>query len=130
MQIRLEASRLIISPISLADLGNIHELHSLPETDEFNTLGIPKNMDETKTIINDWIKNQEKEPAGFTLKIELADTGQFIGLIALNQASAKFRSAEIWYKLLNIAFVKQIQLLVRYSINQLGLLLLLVRILV
>ncbi|WP_313779661.1 hypothetical protein [Flagellimonas onchidii] len=51
MNLRLETERLLIGPITLDDLENIHELHSLPETDKFNTLGIPKNIDETKNII-------------------------------------------------------------------------------
>jgi hypothetical protein len=35
----LETKRLHIRELSSADLENIHQLHSLPETDEFNTLG-------------------------------------------------------------------------------------------
>lgn len=99
MNIKLETNRLRISPISLDDLEKIHELHALPETDEFNTLGIPKNIDETKSVITDWIKSNSEKNAGFTLKIELSESKQFIGLIALKLGSPKFRIAEVWYKL-------------------------------
>ncbi|WP_422348534.1 GNAT family N-acetyltransferase [Flagellimonas sp.] len=100
MKIKLETERLLISPISLLDLEKIHELHSLPETDQFNTLGIPKNIEETEQIVNDWIaKNNNGESRHFTLKIESAANGKFIGLIAMNLGPPKFRIAEVWYKL-------------------------------
>ncbi|MFT4565915.1 MAG: ribosomal-protein-alanine N-acetyltransferase [Saprospiraceae bacterium] len=41
--------------IDLSDFDFIHKLHCLPETDEFNTLGIPNNIEETKAIIEPWI---------------------------------------------------------------------------
>ena len=98
MNTMLESSRLVLSPISIEDLQVIHELHSLPETDEFNTLGIPKNIDETKSVITEWISSAAKNEA-YTLKIELLGSKQFIGLIALNLRKPKFKSAEVWYKL-------------------------------
>ncbi|WP_431122307.1 GNAT family N-acetyltransferase [Flagellimonas flava] len=100
MKVKLKTERLLISPISPTDLEKIHELHSLPETDQFNTLGIPENIEETEQIINDWIaKNNNGESRHFTLKIESAVNGEFIGLIAMNLGPPKFRSAEVWYKL-------------------------------
>ncbi|WP_343485828.1 GNAT family N-acetyltransferase [Allomuricauda sp. d1] len=99
MKIKLETTRLIISSISFDDLEKIHELHSLPETDEFNTLGIPKNIDETKSVIAEWIEKSSEKNESFTLKIELSKSKQFIGLISLNLGSPKFRIAEVWYKL-------------------------------
>lgn len=86
-------------PIVLNDLENIHELHSLPETDEFNTLGIPKNIEETKGIITEWIKKAKEKNDGIVLKIELLKSHEFIGLMGLNLGSPKFRIAEVWYKL-------------------------------
>ena len=47
----LKTQRLIIRPITLLDLDYIHELHSLKETDEFNTLGIPSQLEETKLLL-------------------------------------------------------------------------------
>lgn len=34
----LETGRLHIRALELTDINDIHQLHSLPETDEFNTL--------------------------------------------------------------------------------------------
>jgi ribosomal-protein-alanine N-acetyltransferase len=94
-----QTSRLRLSFISESDLENIHELHSLPETDKYNTLGIPENLDETKDIINEWMsKNQNGNKTNFTFKIELQEEDVFIGLIALNLGKSKFKNAEVWYK--------------------------------
>ncbi len=99
MNIRLLTNRLIISPISISDLEKIHELHSLPETDEFNTLGIPESINRTETIINEWIKNNNNgQNKNFTFKVELVDSQLFIGLIGLNLGKPKFKNAEVWYK--------------------------------
>ncbi len=95
-----ETKRLLISPITLSDLEDIHRLHSLPETDKFNTLGIPASIIETETIITEWIeKNNSPTKQKITLRIELIDNKDFIGLIGLNLGEPKFRIGEVWYKL-------------------------------
>lgn len=100
MNIKLQTERLIISHISLSDLEKIHELHSLPETDKFNTLGIPENLNQTESIIKNWIeKNTNGENENFTFKVELIDSKSFLGLISMNLGKPKFKSAEVWYKL-------------------------------
>jgi ribosomal-protein-alanine N-acetyltransferase len=94
----LKSERLILKPINFSDLDDIHELHSLPETDEFNTLGIPKNIEQTQVIIENWIaENQKEKSQTFTFSINFQS--QFIGLIALNLGKEKYKNAEIWYKL-------------------------------
>jgi RimJ/RimL family protein N-acetyltransferase len=82
-------------------------MHSLPETDEFNTLGIPQDIGETNTIIENWIADHQQEIIeNFTFAIEKIADNQFVGLIALNRSNSKFNKAEIWYKL-NSVFWKQ-----------------------
>jgi len=93
----LETSRLKIKPIKRSDLEKIHELHSLPETDTFNTLGIPAYISETEKIVSDWIIKNEKK-INFTFKVELIKSKSFIGLISLNLGNAKFKTSEVWYK--------------------------------
>lgn len=51
----LETKRLHIREISSADLENIHVLHSLPETDEYNTLGIPDSLQTTEKLFTEWL---------------------------------------------------------------------------
>lgn len=100
MNIKLQTNRLLISPICIKDLEDIHLLHSLPETDQFNTLGIPKNLNETETIIKEWIENNNNgKNRNYTFKIELLESKDFIGLISLNLGKPKFKIAEVWYKL-------------------------------
>ncbi len=82
------------------DLEKIHELHSLPETDQFNTLGIPKNLRQTEMIVSEWVeKNNNEVNKNFTFKVVLSKSKAFIGLISLNLGNPKFKIAEVWYKL-------------------------------
>lgn len=97
---KLSTERLNLRLIELSDLDSIHTLHSLPETDKFNTLGIPKNIQETKSIIEGWIKeNNKSESKNLTFAIEQIISKKFIGLIALKIGSEKFKNGEVWYKL-------------------------------
>jgi [ribosomal protein S5]-alanine N-acetyltransferase len=97
-EIYLKSERLNLRPINLSDLNNIHQLHSLPETDEFNTLGIPENIEETKVILDQWIsENQKEKNQIYTFVIEFQQ--QFVGLITLNLGKEKYKNAEFWYKL-------------------------------
>jgi len=49
--IHLKSKRLYLSPVNIFYLEAIHQLHSLPETDLINALGIPENMEQTQSII-------------------------------------------------------------------------------
>jgi len=93
MDLKLQTNRLLITPISLSDLDKIHVLHSLPETDKFNTLGIPEHITQTENIIKDWIeRNNNGENKNFTFKVDLIESKLFIGLISLNLGKATFRN--------------------------------------
>jgi hypothetical protein len=48
---QLDTERLILREVEWGDLQNIHSLHSLPEVDEFNTLGIPADSKETEQFL-------------------------------------------------------------------------------
>jgi [ribosomal protein S5]-alanine N-acetyltransferase len=93
---QLQTNRLIFRQVSADDLNNIHQLHSLPEIDEFNTLGIPQSIRETEIIINDWLAEQNAKPqTSYIFCLDLADTNQFIGLIALNIGKPKSNSGSL-----------------------------------
>ena len=97
-QIHLKSERLDIKPIEISDLEAIHQLLSLPETDEFNTLGILESIVQSKAIVVTWIsENQKINNQSFTFSITFQM--QLIGLIALNLGKEKYRNAEVWYKL-------------------------------
>ena len=81
----LNTERLALCELSLADLKNVHRLHSLPETNEFNTLGIPDSIQTTESLLNEWIKHQIIIPrTTYIFCIKLKKTEQFVGLMALN----------------------------------------------
>jgi RimJ/RimL family protein N-acetyltransferase len=99
MKGKLETDRLKLKLITISDLEKIHELLSLPETDKYNTLGIPSNIAETKQILDELIvKNNNGKKTNFTFKVELNEEKFFIGLISLNLGNPKFENAEVWYK--------------------------------
>lgn len=51
----LKTSRLVLRELTPADIPTIHELLSLPKTDEFNTLGIPDSIASTEKIVLEWL---------------------------------------------------------------------------
>lgn len=97
---KLQTDRLNFRQVSTEDINNIHQLHSLPETDKFNTLGIPETIQETEGIINEWLVGQNAKPqTSYIFCLDLVDTNQFIGLIALNIGKPNYKTAEVWYKI-------------------------------
>ena len=95
----LNTTRLKIRQLSLLDLDSIHELHSLPETDQYNTMGIPKNIGITKQLISEWLDSQNELPRKrYVFFIENNDI-EFIGLIGITMGKLAYKNAEIWYKL-------------------------------
>ena len=55
----LYTERLVLKELTLADLDEVHQLHSFPEVDEFNTLGIPGSIETTEDILKDWVDLQK-----------------------------------------------------------------------
>ena len=93
-EIALFSERLKLRLIELSDLISIHILHSLAETDEFNTLGIPESIDQTKTVIESWIlAHRQSEIQNYTFAIESLDN-KFIGLIGLKLWTKKIEEAK------------------------------------
>lgn len=101
MPIPLLTKRTRVRPIVLGDLAAIHQLHGFPEVDQYNTLGIPKDITETKALILPWIKDNEERPiTNHTWAIEHQETGEFIGLFGFKLGHPKYKRAEVWYKIL------------------------------
>jgi hypothetical protein len=79
------SNRLLLTEISRDDAEDIHRLHSFPEVDEFNTIGIPGNIEETKALIHPMIERQSDNPRkSFTWKILTGGQHEFIGLAGMN----------------------------------------------
>ncbi len=99
-EIEISTKRIKLRLIELSDLNSIHKLHSLPETDEFNALGIPQNIEETKSVIEPWIaENKLDKIKNYTFAIENRMDKEFIGLFGLKLGNAKYKRGEVWYKI-------------------------------
>lgn len=97
----IASKRLILKEIGWDDLEDIHQLHSFPEVDEFNTLGIPGSIEETRELIRPDIDSPKNSPQkSFTWKVCLKESDTFIGLAGLTLSYDKFKLGEIYYKLL------------------------------
>ncbi|MEQ9439117.1 MAG: GNAT family N-acetyltransferase [Cyclobacteriaceae bacterium] len=97
----LATDRLRLRELAPGDLDEVHHLHSLPETDQYNTLGIPKNKAVTQSIVQHWLNQLQAVPRRhFTWTITDKSDQTFIGLIALHVGEERFRRGEVWYKLL------------------------------
>lgn len=96
---KFQTSRLTLRELSAEDLNNINQLHSFPEVDKYNTLGIPENIEVTSSLLQEWLSQQNTEQrSSYVLAIELKETEEFIGLIALTLGKPNFKIAELWYK--------------------------------
>jgi len=94
----IHTKRTRLRHIVATDLEAIHTLHSIPAVDQYNTLGIPENIETTKYIIAPWIEaNQSIVPLNHTFAIEDNTTNELIGLFGLKLWSQKHRRGEVWY---------------------------------
>lgn len=105
--LKLHSDRITLKLLEMDDLKFVHTLHSVPEVDTFNTLGIPKNSEETRAVITPWIEaNAQKSIRNFTFVIQNNQTNEHIGLFGLKLGSRRYQRGEIWYKILPL-FWKQ-----------------------
>lgn len=99
--LRLQSEQIELRLIQWSDLDSIHALHSRPEVDEYNTLGIPADLEQTRNIIKPWIEAHAADQIqNYTFAIFSKTGNQFTGLIALKLSVEKFSKAEVWYKIL------------------------------
>jgi [ribosomal protein S5]-alanine N-acetyltransferase len=95
----LHINQLLLRDIALNDVSNIHALHSLPEVDKYNTMGLSIHINETEEFVNIFIKAHAELPrVKYDWVIEDIE-GNFIGLIGLNLGKLNYHSGEVWYKL-------------------------------
>jgi ribosomal-protein-alanine N-acetyltransferase len=103
----LESTRLKLIEITWNDLEDIHNLHSIHEVDEFNTLGIPTSIEETREIVRPLVEARNVLPQkSYSWKIILKKSDTFIGLAGLKLSNDKFRLGEIYYKLMPLYWSK------------------------
>ncbi|KVV13509.1 GNAT family N-acetyltransferase [Flavobacterium sp. TAB 87] len=96
---KIDSGRLTLRAIVEKDLLQVHYLHSLEEVDQYNTVGIPENLQETESILQSWLKEHDTQNTQrFTFAVELNTDHQFIGLIGISLGKAKYKNAEVWFK--------------------------------
>ncbi|HMQ63075.1 MAG TPA: GNAT family N-acetyltransferase [Flavilitoribacter sp.] len=99
--ILLETIRLVLAELTWDDLGNIHDLYSCPEVEEFNTIGIPEDLNMTKILIRSTVEAARSgDQKNFGWTINLKSSGMFIGEAGLSVTNDRFRMGEIYYNLL------------------------------
>lgn len=97
---QLFTERLMLRLVTLADLDAVHQLHCFPEVDQFNTLGIPKNITSTEKMLAVLVAdNEHVELHRYSFVIEQKNSKTCLGMIAINASKPKYQSAEVWYKL-------------------------------
>lgn len=96
---QITTERLSLKLVEMMDLDWLYQLLSLPEVDQYNTLGIPENREVTRKMIAQHVlDNCEPSPQRYTFSVLDKSNGIGVGLCALNLGRAKYQSAEIWYK--------------------------------
>lgn len=100
INMQLQTHRLLLRELTPEDLNVIHRMNSIPEVDQYNTLGLPEDIAVTGKLLQDWLSEQHASPRlHYVLGITDTASGIFIGMIGLRLGKLKYRIAEIWYKL-------------------------------
>ena len=97
----LETDRLRIAPLTWKDVKNIHEKNSIPEVEEFNTIGIPESLVVTRDLLAPTIEEMEREdPKKYGWTIRDGENFTFMGELGLSLSTPRFKRGEIHYSLL------------------------------
>ncbi|WP_062054922.1 GNAT family N-acetyltransferase [Aquimarina longa] len=94
----ISTKRLRLRLVDDSDIQDIHQLHSIPEVDQYNVLGIPTNIEVTKVILEEWLELIRLRKV-YVYRIEAITTKDCIGLIAIKIGNPKYKIGEVWYKL-------------------------------
>lgn len=97
----INTDRLLLTEVTWDDLPDIHHLHSIAEVDEFNTMGLPNDIEETREIIKPVIDNRKAEIQKIYMwKIIEKESESFSGICGMTLSADKFKLGEIYYKFL------------------------------
>lgn len=97
----LTSERLFLSELTWGDLDNIHALHSYPEVDEFNTIGIPNSKEDTRRVIWATVGDRHAENrTQFGWSILIKATEEFIGEAGMRLSADRFKIGEVYYNLM------------------------------
>jgi len=96
----LETDRMELVEVTLDHIPHFFRLHSYPQVDEFNTMGIPASTDITLGVLQSAIDDQQNaERSKIIWAVFLKSDGSFIGELGLSYSGAKYRRGHIHYLL-------------------------------
>ena len=96
----LQSERLTLREINNDDIEILYKLNSIPEIDEFNTLGIPKDIETTRKVYQPVLDDQKSETRKLFCWLILKKTGKdVIGVAGLKSSNDRFKMGEIYYNL-------------------------------
>jgi ribosomal-protein-alanine N-acetyltransferase len=99
MLTQVHTDRLLIREAKLEDWPAVHAMHSLPEIDKYNTLGIPEDEQSTKDIVGRWITEQTDEMwRNRAFMVVDKATEAIVGECGLRAGRVKYGEGEIWFK--------------------------------
>lgn len=97
----LHTNRLLLTRLCLDDVALIHSLNSYPEVAAYNTIGIPKSIEDTSMVCKTVIDQLEQDhPTHFAWVIRDSDSEAFIGEVGLTLSHPRFKKAEIFFNIL------------------------------
>lgn len=97
---KLETLRLLLYPLSVADIPNIHTLNSEPEVARFNTIGIPGNIRDTEKLLRPLFNKANKEKRNYSWAIRSRESDVFIGEIGMSLSPKRYKMGKLFYNLL------------------------------
>ena len=97
----IESKRISFRLVENTDLEFIHKLTSIPEVEQYNTLGVPENKEVTiKMVSNILERNQDIDTGNFCYLLEELTSKKKMGLFGLKLGPKRYKSAEVWFKFL------------------------------
>ena len=96
----LTSERVILKEVGWEDLETLHSFRSIPEVDAFNTLGIPKNLAETRNVLASVISEQSQTDRKFIYwTVREKATNKLMGDAGIFLSGDRFNLGEIFYNL-------------------------------
>ena len=93
--------RLLLTPLTPNDVENIHIKNCFPEVTEFNTIGIPISIEDTKQLLEPLFETQNPEKGQLVgWSNRLKKDQKFIGELGMQTSIPKYNKAEIHYSLI------------------------------
>ena len=95
----ITTERLFLNEITEEDFDFLFRIDSIPECDEYNTLGIPDSVKTTKNIYMPVILNRYNKKRKYYCWTIAVKTGEKIGMAGLTDSTDRFKIGEIYYKI-------------------------------